>query len=82
MNGHGLPQRVRGEEMDWTVVHNNGNSAELEAGPLGTKGRKTIKRPQTMSRTEFLDLAPGTTVDDVTLRTFFGVKESSRSYRP
>ncbi len=58
--------------MDWTVVHNNGNSADLEARPLGTEGRKAIRRPNKMSRKEFIDsLRPGTLVDDVTLKAFF-----------
>jgi hypothetical protein len=58
--------------MDWTVVQNNGSTADLEAGPLGTHGRKTIKRSKKMSSKEFFDLlSPGVTVDETTLRAFF-----------
>jgi len=54
--------------MDWTVVHNNGNTADLESGPLGTQGRKAIRRPKKMSRADFFDsLRPGYTVSDDTL---------------
>ena len=57
--------------MDWTVAQNNGNSADLEAGPLGTQGRKTIRRPKKMSVKEFYDfLRPGSTVSDATLGAF------------
>ncbi len=55
--------------MDWTVAHNNGNTADLESGPLGTQGHKTIRRPKKMSREDFFDsLRPGYTLSDNTLR--------------
>ena len=44
--------------MDWTVVQNNGNSADLESGPMGINGRKTVRRPRKMSRKEFFDSLP------------------------
>jgi hypothetical protein len=54
--------------MDWTVVHNNGNTADLESGPLGTEGRKSVKRPKKMSRKEFFDsLPPGMNLNDAAL---------------
>lgn len=57
--------------MDWTVVHNNSNSADLESGSLGTQGRRTVRRPKKMSRKEFFDLfSPGTTMDDATVLAF------------
>jgi hypothetical protein len=58
--------------MDWTVAQNNGDNADLEAGPLGTQERKTIRRPNKMNRKEFYDLLrPGNTLSDATLLALF-----------
>ena len=47
--------------ITWTVANNDGNRAELEAGPI----KNEVLRPAKMAAIEFGEwLRPGATIDD------------------